>query len=344
MALQCPVLMQSCLALSSKQLALKATGDEGRLRENIAIGYYRKAVKMIRSLLVDTQCARSDEILASSIILSTYEMFDVVGESFGSHLKGIAFFLQSRQVTGDASGIRGAAYWTWYRHEIWAALQTGRRMFLNESYWEPEPMESFNGLSVEDIANRAIFLFGQCVSFCNDDGLLPTAGRDERHNTHDHRAIALDAALENWKQRLPPSMSHFFAERPSDSNGSHEFPFIWFIYPQSAIGYQVYHASKILLTLHSPSILSESTGPARIQSLSNRRQIERSREQIFLISNAGVPDTWSLISTQCLFVAGMVTDGVLEREQTLRLIEQCQKSSGRRTVCLADELRKMWSQ
>lgn len=162
-------------------------------------------------------------------------MFDVVGESFGSHLKGIAFFLQSRQVTGDASGIRGAAYWTWYRHEIWAALQTGRRMFLNESYWEPEPMESFNGLSVEDIANRAIFLFGQCVSFCNDDGLLPTAGRDERHNTHDHRAIALDAALENWKQRLPPSMSHFFAERPSDSNGSHEFPFIWFIYPQSGM-------------------------------------------------------------------------------------------------------------
>ena len=169
-------------------------------------------------------------------------MFDIVGDSFGSHLKGIAFFLQSRQVTGDASGIRGAAYWTWYRHEIWAALQSGHRMFLNETYWEPEPMDSFDNLPVESIANRAIFLFGQCVSFCNDDSLLnllQTLGGDERHHTHDHRAVALDAALEDWKQKLPPSMSHFFAGRPFDPNGSYEFPFIWFIYPQSGMTSQV---------------------------------------------------------------------------------------------------------
>lgn len=87
-------------------------------------------------------------------------MLDIVGDSFGSHLKGIAFFLRSRQVTGDDSGIRGAAYWTWYRHEIWASLQTGRRMFLNETYWKPQPMDSFDSLSVEVIANGAKFLFG----------------------------------------------------------------------------------------------------------------------------------------------------------------------------------------
>lgn len=61
-----------------------------------------------------------DAVLASSIILSTYvrslqvaggqadfcryELFDVVGESFGSHLGGVAFFLQPRRVYGDQCG------------------------------------------------------------------------------------------------------------------------------------------------------------------------------------------------------------------------------------------------
>lgn len=72
MALQCPVLMNSCLALSMKQSTLKASGDEQRIRENAAIHYHQKAIKALSTLLADTECASRDEILASSIILSTY--------------------------------------------------------------------------------------------------------------------------------------------------------------------------------------------------------------------------------------------------------------------------------
>ncbi|KAL4920308.1 hypothetical protein BDW62DRAFT_15581 [Aspergillus aurantiobrunneus] len=274
----------------------------------------------------------------------SYEMLGVAGENFGSHLKGIAFFLQARQVNGDAQGIGGAAYWTWYRHEIWAALQTGRRMFLEDNYWQPGRLDYFSGLSVEDTANRAIFLFGQCVSFCNDCTASHEVGSYEGGNSQHHSAVSLNAALERWKQMLPSSMAHFFAERPpsTDGNGVSDFPFIWFVYPQRAIAYQVYHASKILLRLYFPLLPCEITGTDRIQTLSSRREINRSREQVFLVSNAGVPDTWSLVSTQCLYVAGLVTDGVLERNHTLRLTEDCQKISGRRTICLADELRKLW--
>lgn len=72
MALRCPVLMNSCLALSMKQSTLKASGDEQRIRENAAIHYHQKAIKALSTLLADTECASRDEILASSIILSTY--------------------------------------------------------------------------------------------------------------------------------------------------------------------------------------------------------------------------------------------------------------------------------
>ncbi|KAL4934013.1 fungal specific transcription factor domain-containing protein [Aspergillus undulatus] len=277
--------------------------------------------------------------------VASYEMLEPAGESFGSHLKGIAFFLQAHQANGDADGIKGAAYWTWYRHEIWAALQTGRSMFLEDNYWQPEPLDSFNGLPVEELANRAIFLFGQCISFCNKCTAAQGSDTDAKRNDQHNRAVALDAALERWRSLLPSSMAHFFAERPpSADDRSSDFPFVWFIYPQSAIAYQVYHASRILLRLHCPSVPSRSSGTDRVQSLSTRREIEKSREQIFLVSNAGVADSWSLISTQCLFVAGLVTEGVLERHHTLKLIENCQRSSGRRTFCLADELRRLWAQ
>lgn len=71
-----------------------------------------------------------------------------------------------------------------------------------------------------------------------------------------------------------------------------------------AIAYQVYHASKILLNLNFDPDPAESHCLGSMQFLHQRRQIEKSREQIFLVFNSGVPDTWSLVSTQCLYIAG----------------------------------------
>ncbi|KAL3467672.1 fungal-specific transcription factor domain-containing protein [Aspergillus heterothallicus] len=346
MALNCPVLMYSCLALSAKHSALKAPADEERKCDNVAIFYHQKAVKALSTLLADSEWASNDAILASSIILSTYEMLDVAGESFGSHLKGVAFFLQSQGVNGDSCSIKGAAYWTWFRHEIWAALQTGRRMFLDDKYWQPKVVENFEGLSVEDIANRAIFVFGQCVSFFNDDTIGEGLDADEKRKAQRTRATELDTALETWKEKLPLSTAYFLFDEspPTERSASYRFPSQWFIYPQSAIALQVYHASKILLNLHYPPETVENACMGRFQHIDTRRCIERSREAIFQISNAGISDTWSLLSTQCLYVAGLVTNGVLERKRTLELIERCQESSGRRTKSLADTLRELWAQ
>lgn len=166
-------------------------------------------------------------------------MLDSIGESFGSHLRGVAYFLQSRQVNGNSRGIKGASYWTWYRHEIWAALQTGRCMFLGAEYWKPEPIDSFENLCVEDIANRAIFIFGQCVSFCNDVDRAEGVNSDEKRQVQQQqrRAAALDKELDEWRAKLPASSGQFFVEPSTSSCGtsSHEFPSLWFLYPQSGM-------------------------------------------------------------------------------------------------------------
>lgn len=164
-------------------------------------------------------------------------MIDVAGETLGSHLKGVASLLQSRQVQGDSESIRGAAYWTWYRHEIWAALQTGSRISLNETYWEPPLLESFDHLHVEDIANRAIFILGQCIDFSNGYGIGEEMEPDEMLQARHTRAAWLEMALDDWHAKLTPSMPCFLTDgekrgfsQDGDLGG---FSTLWFVFPQS---------------------------------------------------------------------------------------------------------------
>ncbi|ETI25207.1 hypothetical protein G647_04580 [Cladophialophora carrionii CBS 160.54] len=190
-------------------MAFMREQGEPRLRLDVAVQYYQKALNAFSALLTKPDSAHSDEILASSIMLSSYEMFDVVGQNFGSHLRGVASLLQLWQITGESTGIKGVVYWTWYRSDTWAALHAGRRMFLDERYWEPRAVESLDQLSPEEIANRAVFLLGQCISFCNDDvGPETPETVGGLAATRQRTSTKLWDALEQWKRMLPPSMTH----------------------------------------------------------------------------------------------------------------------------------------
>ena len=97
-------------------------------------------------------------------------------------------------------------------------------MFLGAYYWQPEAVDSFGDLSVKDVANRVIFIFGQCVSFCNDRSIGEGLERDKKIQARRCRAEELDGALEDWKAKLPLSMAHFSCERSSvERELAHEF-------------------------------------------------------------------------------------------------------------------------
>ncbi|KAI9042465.1 uncharacterized protein KD926_005544 [Aspergillus affinis] len=366
------MLLYACLAASAKQLSRAPQSTTSLTLDTSPVLYYQQALREMSHFLIEPSYSGSDELLASSIILSTYEILDVSGPSFGSHLKGVASLIRSHRITGDETGIRGATYWTWYRHEVWVAFQTGRRMFLDEEYWRPKDVEDglgFEGISMRDVANRVLFVFGQCVSWygglcaggsgsgrdldtSSSTGVTGIDMQQEEVERQCDLANELRGALEEWKRKLPVSMRINFrqtqpqSEREDDSTVSvvqeiHQFPAIWYAYPESAISHQLYHASKILLGLYTPSSSSSS---ANSNPLHTRRELEKSRREIFMIANSRIDQTWGLISTQCLYVAGLVTEGILERERTLELIEMCQRVTGRQTVCIADQLRGFWKE
>ncbi|KAI9929398.1 hypothetical protein MW887_000868 [Aspergillus wentii] len=334
MALHCPTLLHSCLAVSAKQMT-RAPQSSSPMLEHSPIFYYRQALQEMSHFLIEPRYSGSDELLASSIILSTYEILDVAGESFGSHLKGVASLIRSHRINGDETGIRGATYWTWYRHEVWVAFQARRQMFLDEEYWRPKAVDTFEGISIRDIANRVLFLFGQCITYCITS--TKRQSTEDWTGAQQRRAKELGDLLEDWKMKLPRSMATCCMEQPSKNMEEYQLPSVWFAYPESAVSHQLYHTSKILLTLHRPSTSDTAHDPFH-----TRRELEKSRREVFMVANSKIHETWGLISTQCLYIAGLVTDGVLERQRTLELIELCQKTSGRQTICIADQLREFW--
>lgn len=339
LALHCPVLLHSCLAYSGRQIALTAHGQARSRHEALSVYYYRTALHTLGRLLHNAECVRSDEILASSMILSAYEMLDMIGDSFASHLKGLAALLQAQGVNGSDIGVRGAVFWAWYRHESWSCMLVERSMTLNEDYWQPNQVSSFTFMTQEEIVNRVTFIYGQIVSFCND------RANQERQSERHFRHEKLKAALAEWKEKLPSWMVAFSIDAdPADVirnkrgalSRQNTFESLWFIYPQASIAHQAYHAAKILLDLHL-------SGQQDRGSLAVRRRIEHSREQICLVASSSVPEEWAFVSIQCLFVAGLVTEGKEERQRTLDIIAECQRISGRQTWSIADRLQKSWS-
>lgn len=200
------------------------------------------------SLHVIVSCPSPSEDFFQTDERARYEMLDVVGDSLGSHLVGIASLLQTRQVHGDAGGMRGSCYWTWYRHEVWIALRTRRRLSLGETYWSPPPLDSFEHLPPEDIGNRVIFLLGQCIDLCNDDEGKLMATADEWLRDRSRRAAALEESLDDWKRKLPSRML-CYASTPSTSDQMElgVFGTTWFISPQS--GESSHHQWPSLLML-----------------------------------------------------------------------------------------------
>lgn len=167
------------------------------------------------------------------MIYGRYDFLDITGESFGSHLQGVASLIRSFGINGDETGIRGAIYWTWYWHEVWVAFQTGRQMFLDENYWKPQPLDSYSRISMRDVANSVLFIFGQCISY----HISRSKGNNQSEEWFQKRATELKCSLRDFDERLPQSMETYCFQQPSTENVATQrpskFPSIWFVYPES---------------------------------------------------------------------------------------------------------------
>jgi hypothetical protein len=97
--------MNAILALSARYLALKPPAHELILPGSInTLQYYNKTLHYIRKAMHYDTYKTSLELLATSLIISAYEMLDGSTQDWQRHLQGVFWIQRSQVIHGDSPG------------------------------------------------------------------------------------------------------------------------------------------------------------------------------------------------------------------------------------------------
>ncbi|TVY38108.1 Adhesion and hyphal regulator [Lachnellula occidentalis] len=196
LALRNTGLMKAILALSAQHLSRQDYRDPAKGNDpNLAMQYYYETLHYVQTALHHNSYAHSEELLATALIISTYEMLHESQSEWQRHLKGVFWIQRSQNVDGASGGIRQAVWWAWLRQDVWAAFRERRRCF---SFWKP--IVDYPDLSKPELVDRVVYLFSQAVNFCADPTDLSPADSGVHQKTK--TADTLLAMLDRWRGTL----------------------------------------------------------------------------------------------------------------------------------------------
>lgn len=190
MALTNRGLMLAILALSSRHQSLLTTDDLNQPDRTAAVQYYHETLQYLQTAMEIPEYLKSEELLATVLLISTYEMIDGFESGWDRHLKGVFWIQRSQLIHGEYGGLKQAIWWAWLRQDMWAAFR-GRRVILSFYTLKKECSE----LDRWELTNRVVWLLGQCISFGSDSEV--EAGKNNVQQRI-HRAAFLTARLDEW--------------------------------------------------------------------------------------------------------------------------------------------------
>ncbi|CAD0112266.1 unnamed protein product [Aureobasidium uvarum] len=309
MALHNRGLMLAILALSSRHQSL-LTGPEtsSRIDRTVAVQYYNETLQYLQIAMKMPEYLKSEELLATVLLISTYEMIDGLGSGWERHLKGVFWIQRSQLIHGESGGLRQAIWWAWLRQDIWAAFRGGR-VILSFYTLKKDCAE----LDRWELINRVVWLLGQCISFGSDAEV--EAGRTNVQQRI-HRAAFLTSRLDEW--------SIYFAIHRKEL-------------PADCVAVQIYYFARIMLAVHSPAV-------SGLKELERQRQtLDNAIDQIGGIACTTSDTSATIISTQCLFAAGLNLRDSVKREHIVRLLRSHQARTGWPVTDLAEDLQAEWA-
>jgi hypothetical protein len=156
-------LMKAILALSTRHLSLiQGVTEEQTQERNNALQYYNETLHYLSKAMQYDTYKTSLELLATALIVSTYEMLDGSGKDWERHLKGVFGIQRSQVIHGDSKGLRQAVWWAWLCQDVWAAFREKRKTF---TFWKPT--RNFDVLDPHEMAARSVYLMAQVINYCS---------------------------------------------------------------------------------------------------------------------------------------------------------------------------------
>ncbi|KAH8672752.1 fungal-specific transcription factor domain-containing protein, partial [Tricladium varicosporioides] len=319
-------LMKAILALSTRHLSQNPgiSGDQ-RHHRNDALQYYNETLHYISKAMQYDTYKTSLELLATALIVSTYEMLDGSGKDWERHLQGVFWIQRSQIIHGDSKGLKQAVWWAWLCQDIWAAFREKRKCF---TFWKPQ--RTFDVLNPYELAARSVYLMAQVVSYCsrdeNDDSIIDIKARMDK-------ADRLTDMLDDWQRHLTTE----FTPLPSDKYSTSEpFQPIWIHPPAFGVALQLHYSARLLLLLNRPS--RGGFGGY----LEQGRRISSLVSKICGIAMTLTDNASSVMSSQCLYIASMCIQDSRQRQAALTMIDSCRQRTGWPIKSLGEELQAFW--
>ncbi|KAK8209425.1 hypothetical protein IWZ01DRAFT_318041 [Phyllosticta capitalensis] len=335
-------LMKAILALSSRHLSIRASSAEGSLDRTAAVQYYAESLQYLQGAMRYDSFNRSLELLATAITISTYEMIDGAGSGWERHLKGVFWIQRSQDINGQSGGLKQAVWWCWLRQDVWAAFRERRRCF---SFYKPT--RPYQLMDHFDIASRAIYLLAQCVNYASEE---ETKMGEVNLQLRIERAGTLFNMLDEWRANLTV---HFNPLPLMGAVTETAGPFkpIWINPPAFAAAVQMHNFARILLLVQQPAAggyREYLTRDAALQSAIDTiggvaTFLDAQPGSVYSKGASNEVAGAAVVSTQCLYAAGLYVNDDGKRQEICRLIERHQEKTRWPVQSLADELRAEWS-
>lgn len=209
-------LWNAVLALSICHLSLTpAQHNKSSPHRNEAVQYYHEALRYIQDAMKHDSYNRSDELLATCLIISAYEMIDGSRKDWERHLQGFYRLQRSQLIHGESQGIKQAVWWAWLSQDLWAAFREKRKPF---SSWTPT--QEYGKMTPYELAARSVHLMARIVSYCSQSEI----DQGERNlKSRVTKADHLSSLLDEWRRNLPIE----FNSLPMPSKGDSVFNPVW---------------------------------------------------------------------------------------------------------------------
>jgi hypothetical protein len=349
MALRNQGLLSAILALSSRHASLDSSFRPHtiplEMPRTTAVEHYNATLRYLQHAMRDALYLRSDELLATVLIISTYEMIDGFGRGWERHLKGVFWIQRSQTIHGESNGLKKAIWWAWLRQDLWVAFKERRKILsyyrlarpcAELDFWELVSKSSGEVYArfrlIADIlrADRSVYLLGQSVNFASraetDAGQVDVHARVAKGN-------GLWNDLEEWHS--------FFTKHerrlPVAARQKGTVPAIWINPSAASLAMQVHAFSRLLLLENMPAL----GGMKEI--LQRRQQFEKARNAMIGIAMCTVDPAAVLVSTMCLYAAGLHVEQPEEQALVVQLLQEHQQKTGWPSYDMAAELESHWS-
>ncbi|EGP91883.1 uncharacterized protein MYCGRDRAFT_67482 [Zymoseptoria tritici IPO323] len=320
-------LMKAVLALGARHLSIKPLNrGEVNVDRTAAVQYYYETLQYLQSAMRFTSYKNSLELLATVLVVSTYEMIDGAGKGWERHLKGVFWIQRSREINGESGGLEQAIWWAWLRQDVWAAFREHRRCF---SFFKPT--KPYSAMDIWDMASKVVYILAQAVNYSSLEE--KQAGERDLSNRI-MRANTLLNMLDEWRS----SVSIHFNPLPVEGPSNRAFQPLWIHPPAFGISIQMYSMARILLLINQPS------AGGYLEYLSRDRIIVECIDTIGGIAMKLSDDASRLMSTQCLFAAGLYCNDEAKRQCITELIDEHASMTGWPVnTNLSEELRQEWA-